>query len=268
MRSVILKVIGLISISICSLRSNGQRPPEVFMEGLKNFQTNPELAKKQFYEALALDSTFFGSYNFIGILLADEKKYDSSIYYLENSARLNTANTNHTKEMTLQRLPRTYVYVGDFEKAYKTALGAVKEYPTNKNLLFILREVCLWSYNVNYGGLSKNYLVPELKSEYNVNSVSQEYLVMRNLVVNGKGLTFKSQSFDGKRDMLYCDAGGAEVKLIFNLGWDVMKTFGDNMPDYKIVYQDKSKHIWNRLGAILSHDANTELLKEIEHLTQ
>ena len=271
MRYIIIRVIGIFLISVCTLQSNCQKPPEAFFNGLDNFISNPVKAKQFFYEAVAADSFFFGSYNFLGILLAQEKKYDSSIYYLANSVRLNKNNTNHTKEMTLARLGRTYLYTGDFELSYKTALGAVNEFPDNPALLSGLRDICLWSYHVKYGGLSKNYLTPELKNEYNVNSVDQEYLIMRNITVNGKNLDFKGQSFDGKKnmDILQCTVGGTqdEVKLIFKLGWEVLKSFGDNMPDYKIVYEDKRIEIWYRLGAVLSTNIKPDLLKEIGKLT-
>ncbi len=263
-------ILSILIASLSVLTSFAQRPPAAFFDGLDNMIDNPAKAKQAFLQTVAEDSTFFGSYNFLGILLFQEKKYDSAIQLLQTSIRLNRNNLNHTKEMTFERLSRAYLCSGDFERSYHTALNALKEFPDNKYLASELKETCLWAYNTQYGGLSKDYLNQELRNEYQVNSVSQEYLVMRNTIVNNRNLEFRGQSYNAQKniDILHCSVAKSKdsVDLVFKLGWNVLKSFADNMPDYKVVYDDKEAKIWFRLGALLSNNSKAELLKEIANL--
>lgn len=252
------------------LPSFSQSPPKVFFDGLDNYSSNPSLAKQLFIRAIQEDSAFFGSYNFLGTILDQEMKYDSAISCLQLAVKLNPGNVNQTREMTLEHLCRTFLHSGNFEEAYNTAINSLNEFPGNKYLLKELSDICLWAYNTEYGGLSKEYLHPEIKPEFFVNSVSQEYLIMRNITINNQNLSLVSQSYNpGKNtDLLTCSVKGEKENrvLTFKLGWDVLKTFGDSMPDYKIVYDDKNANIWSRIGAILMHERNTDILKEIRKL--
>lgn len=267
MKRILVISLSMMLIFIFQSASFSQRPPEAFFEGLNNYTSNPALAKTQFEKAINDDSTFFGSYNFLGTILDQEKNYDAAIKNLLTAVRLNANNVSHTREMTLEHLCRVYLHMGNFELAYHTALKSINEFPENKSLVYQLREVCLWAYNTQYAGLSKEYLHPVIKPDYLVNGVSQEYLIMRNITVNNQSLHFMSQYYNGKKniDVLKCSFNDSKdsVNLVFKLGWEVLKTFGDNMPDYKVVYTDKAAKIWFRLGAILSSEKDIDILKEI-----
>lgn len=245
-----------------------QRPPDAFFNGLDNITKDPVKAKQLFFTAISEDSVFYGSYNFLGVLYDNEKKYDSAIYFLEKSVHLNNFNINSTKEMSLYRLSRMYLLAGNLDKAYTTAVNGIKEFPNNKQLLFRLKENCLWAYNIKYGGLAKEYLSTDVQKEYSVNSISQEYLIMRNITINSEPLLFSGQSYDSKKnmDILHCtvESTKEKIELRFKLNWDIYKTLGDNMPDYKVVYDDKSIDKMYRIGAIISEDNKTDILKELE----
>ena len=212
----------------------------------------------------------YGGYNFYGVCLFGERKYDSCVVYLKKSIELNKLNFKHGKEMTAVRLIRTYIYLGKFDEAFQLALEFAKEFPENPKLMSELRDVCLWSYHINNENLSKNYLSNEMLPEYTVTGVSQEYLIMRNIKINDKNLFFKSQglNLEKKQDYLNCEINRTQdsVKITFNLNWDLTREFGGKFYDSKMVYNDKNKSVCERIGALLKEDAKIDLIKEIEKL--
>ncbi len=265
-----IRPILLVIAMSFSLQTFSQRPPEAFFQGLDSIFVNPAKSKELFFQAVREDSTFHGSYNFLGILYDYDNNYDSAISFLQTAIRLNTNNANHTKEASIERLCKVYMHHADFERGYNTALNGLKEFPDNIYLQNTLKDICLWAYHTKYGGLSLTYLQPEPLPVYAVNSVNQEYLVMRSVTVDHHALQFLGQSYisSNNTDVLKCLVTGTKdtINLVFKLGWDISNMFGDNMPDYKIVYEDKSLAIWYRAGAILSNNPKTDLLEEIEKL--
>lgn len=267
-----MKKVILIVLTFLVTKVHGQAPPPAFFQGMDILKTDPTGARSLFFDAIQTDSMFFGSYNFIGITYADEKKYDSAIFYLKAAIRLNQKNLNHTREFTLARLCRIYTRTSNFEEAYSTALKCSSDYPDNPNFISELKDACLWSYNIKFAALDKKYLDSDPLKEYTVNGVSQEYLIMRNITIGGDYLDFKGQGYDMKNntDVLHCTYGREkkELELVFKLSWDVGKTFVDNMPDYKTVYENKGLPIYERLGAALCGGNKTDILNEIKKLSR
>lgn len=261
----------LMLLLLSAFSTFGQTVQEHFTNGFENLENNKiENAKVDFNYIIKLAPEDYGGYNFYGICLFKEQKFDSAIYYLQKSIELNRENNNHSKEMTAARLLRTYIYLAQFEKAFDLAYKFLKEYPENPNLKSELKDVCLWSYYISYESLSKEYLSNQPKKEYTVTNIPQEYLIMRNIKINDRNLYFKGQglNLEKKQDYLNCGINKTDdsVKLIFNLNWDITKEFGGKFYDSKKVYENTKNPIYERIGALLVDDKKIDLLTEIERI--
>lgn len=263
-------ILTLILISI-SKYANAQSASDYYTTGVEFLKQNKlQEAKYNFNKLIELAPEDYGGYNFYGICLFSEANYDSCVPYLKKSIELNLLNHRHSKEMTISRLIRTYIYLAKFSDAFELAYKSSKEYVDNPNIKAELKDVCLWSYFISHEGLSKEYLSNNLNPSYDVTAVSQEYLIMRNIKVNDKNLFFKSQSFNiaKKQDYLICGINKTQdsVRLTFNLKWDLFNEFGGKYYDSKKIYNDKSKPVYERIGALLKEDEKLDLIKEIERL--
>lgn len=254
-------ILPLIIFILLSNNCIAQNPPEEFIKGLDIFQKSPEKAKKLFHQAISKDSAFSGSYNFLGIIFQTEKQYDSAIYYLEKAVLLNTENVNHTKEMSIVRLSRTYLYTGNFKKAYETSSAGFKEFPESNQILQELKDVCAWAFNIKFNGLDSTYLLPDKLKSYTVNNIAQEYLILRNIVIEGNHLMMLSQGFDSKKkaDILNCivKKTNEKVELTFKINWDMDKDFGGKQADIDALLLRTDLTIWERLAAM--HIKNPQL---------
>lgn len=242
-----------------------------FNKGFELLDSNKiDEAKNQFRKIIELDSNEYGGYNFIGICFFKNKEFDSTIYYLQKSINRNIKNYNHSREMTIVRLCRTYLYRMDFKSAFDLAFNAYKEFPENTNIRRELMDICSWAYCIHHENLDSSYLSNEPKKEYNVTTIEQEYLIMKNLKVDDHNLSLMSQSadFKNKYDYLKCmiNKTNDSIELKFKLNWNLNKEFGGKAYDSNKVYKNNSLPIWDRLGAKLSDDKQIDLLVEVEKL--
>jgi len=246
--------------------------PQEFMTGLKLVGTDQEAAKKDFLMAIVKDSSFYGSYHFMGVICLNEHKPDSAIYYFKKSIALNKGNINHTREMAYARLISIYTDQEDFQNAFTTAWETFKEYPDNNVFSSALKDICLWSFYIKYDHLDPGYLSPEAKDEYVVNSIPEEYLIVRNLRVDGEYLNVAQQSLVEKNgasyDVLKCTLSRSkkEVVLNFKINWDMNKDFGGKTSPQQPVIDDASKPVYERVGAMLIADNKTDLKSAIEKM--
>jgi len=113
------------------------------------------------------------------------------------------------------------------------------------------------------------YISPDLKNEYVVNSVSEEYLIIRRIRVNGKYLNVVNQSLvskdAGNFDVLKCVLSKSKdtVEVNFKLNWNLNKDFGGKPIDYRSVYSNDSNAVYERIGALLADDPKIDVKKEI-----
>lgn len=250
-----------------------QMPPNEFFAGIKLVPTDKVEAKKQFILALNKDPQFYGTYHFLGTIYMAANNLDSAAWYFNKSVSLNTANVNHTKELTYLRLINNYAYQHDFKNGFDKGWAWVKEYPTNANLLAALKDLCLWAFYIKYDRLDAAYLAQEIKPEYLVNSVAQEYLIMRKLRVNDEVPVMKEQVMRSKNGANYdvitstIPTTKQTVTLNFKLNWDMMKEFGGKMPNAKAVIDDSKSAIYEKIGAMLLADDKTDVVAAITKLT-
>ncbi len=221
-----------------------QSPPEEFFKGLDLLSVNLKEAKKEFLIALKKDTLFHGTYHFLGVIYLDENKTDSAITCFKKSILLNTGNVNHTREMTYVRLIDTYLYRHDFLNAYNVAREAYTLYPDNNVIAQDLKDICLWSFYINHNGLDSSYLSSGLKDEYIVNSVPEEYLIIRKIRINGQYLAVNSQMLTKKKkvnyDILTCNISKSNktIDVKFRLNWDLNKYPGGKTGNTTDVYSD------------------------------
>jgi hypothetical protein len=247
-----------------------QRPPEEFFTGMDKLTINLPEAKQLFLTAAKKDTTFHGTYHFLGVVATREHKPDSAIYYYKKSIVLNTGNVNHTTEMTWVRLINEYVYQKDFKNAFDAGWEAYQKYPESQSILLALKDACLWAFYVKYDKLDPNYLSEEIKDEYVVNSINQEYLIVRKLRVNDNYLSVTGQKLISKNnasyDVLICAIGGTkETKEVsFKINWDMNKWFGGKPAPADDI--DAGKPIYERLGALLQKDNKLDVRAEIEKM--
>lgn len=251
-----------------------QTPPEEFFKGLDLLKIDIPKAKKQFQIALNKDPLFHGTFHFLGIIYLEENKIDSAIICLKESILLNTENANHTREMTYVRLIDTYLYQHDFSNSFDVAWEAYKLYPDNKVIKRNLKDVCLWSFYINHNGLDASYLSPKIRDEYVVNSVPEEYLIIRKIRINNHYLIFNSQRQIKKNklnyDIITCNVSKSHkiIDVNFQLNWDLEKKYSGNMVNVDNVYSNTKLPIYERVGALLVSDSDINLKKEINKLVK
>lgn len=251
-----------------------QAPPEEFFAGLKLFPTDRAEAKKSFAIAAQKEPNYFGSYNFLGMLCESEHKPDSAIAYYKKCIELNTTNMGHTREFTYTHLINLYTYQRDFANAFAIGWEAYKLYPENREITFNLKDVCLWSFYIKYDKLPADYLSPDLKTEYVVNSIAQEYLIVRKLRVGDNGVSTTSQALQMKNnasyDVLTCATPGGKQTITanFKINWDMSKDFGGKNAPTQSVINDTKAPVYERVGATLVADFSNkvDLKTEIERL--
>jgi tetratricopeptide (TPR) repeat protein len=262
---IILFLINTISVF-------SQTPPEEFFKGLDLLNIDIKQAKKEFLIARDKDTLFHGTYHFLGVIYLDENKVDSAIFCFKKSIALNKENVNHTREMAFVRLIDTYLYKHDFFNSFSVAWEAYQLYPDNNVLTQDLKDVCLWSYYINHNNLDSTYLSPELKNEYIVNSVPEEYLILRKIRINDQYLIFNGQSLAKKKggyyDILSCilSKSNEEVDVKYKLNWNPNKDFGGKIANTNNVYINLEFPIYERIGARLVEDPKIDLKQEIEKL--
>jgi tetratricopeptide (TPR) repeat protein len=268
-KPIILLTLMLMS-GICAFC---QTPPKEFFEGMDSLYTNPVLAKKDLQIAAAKMPQFHGTYHFLGVISLNEKKPDSAIVYFIKSIALNEGNINHTKEFTYVRLINTYAQQQDFANAFKTAWDAANLYPDSKVILATLHDLCLWSYYIKHNELDPGYLSPDIKPEYVVNNIDEEYLITRNLRVNDHPLATTEQKLVNKNtasyDVLKCVVTQTkqEVEVSFKINWDMGKYFGGKPGPAQEVISDTKNPVYERVGAMLVLDSKTDIKSSIEKMT-
>jgi tetratricopeptide (TPR) repeat protein len=249
-----------------------QQPPVEFFNGLKAMSVNRTQAKNDMMVSIAKMPAFHGAYHFLGVFYSEALQQDSAIYYLEKAVSLNAANVNKTKEMSLARLIEAYTFNQDFEKAYHTGLEAFRLYPENKAIAINFKDACIWSYYIRHTGLSKNYLSPAIMDEYVVNSIPQEYLIIRKLIHQGERLQVAGQSLKTinklNYDVLRCITvtDKTEKELKFRLNWDMNTEFGGKVFPTETVATNNGNPIYERIGALLVKNPKMDLKTEIEKL--
>jgi tetratricopeptide (TPR) repeat protein len=271
-KRIFKKRLFLLVIVIQSLTVYSQVPPEEFFKGLDLLSINKQEAKKEFLIAHKKDSLFHGTYHFLGVIYLAEKQPDSAIYCFKKSIALNKENINHTKEMAYVRLIDTYLYQRDFNNSFSIAWDAYLQYPDNNAIKLGLQDACLWSFYINHNNLDPSYLSPDLKDEYLVNSVDEEYLIIRWTRINDQYLSVSKQSLINKKkvsyDILKCSLSDSNesVEVKFKLNWDLNKYFGGKVVNANDVYSDSGNPIYERIGALLASDPKIDLNNEINKL--
>jgi hypothetical protein len=255
-----------------SLTVFSQEPPEEFFKGLDLFSKNIQKAKNEFLIAQKKDSVFQGTYHFLGIIYLAEKQPDSAIYCFKKSVALNKENLSHTQEMSFVRLIDTYLYQRDFNNSFSVAWDAFLKYPDNNSIKSDLDDACLWSFYINHNNLDPSYLSPDLKDEYIVNSVDEEYLIIRWIRTNDKYLSVSGQSLMTKKkvsyDILKCNLSDSNesIEVKFRLNWDLSKYYGGKVVNANDVYADSRNPVYERIGALLVSNPQIDLNNEIKKL--
>jgi len=259
-------------LAIIVIACNSQAPPEEFFKGLDLLSTNLSQAKKEFKIAYQKDSLFHGTSHFLGVIFLREDEPDSAIYFFNKSIRLNPGNANHTKEMTYVRLIDAYLNQIDFKNAFPIAWKAYLIYPENNVIVQDLKDVCLWAFYIKHNGLDSSYLSSQLKQEYIVNSVPEEYLIIRRIRISDNSMSFNSQRVQRIKkenyDIINCSYSENEnpIDIKFMINWDMNKYFGGKVADTKSIYEDISNPIYERIGALLVSDFKINLKEEINKL--
>lgn len=249
-----------------------QQPPVEFFNGLKLINTDRVQAKRDMLTSIAKMPSFHGSYHFLGVIYSEANQQDSAIYYLLKAVNLNTANINKTKEMSYARLIAAYTYNQDFGSAYKVGWKAYSQYPENQSIALNFKDACIWSYYIKHTGLDKSYLSPNVKNEYVVTSIPQEYLIIRKLMHNGQPIQSKAQTLRNIKGSNYdvhswvANNDLKDQELMFRLNWDMDKEYGGKAFSTDKLIADKKSPIYERLGAILADDSNVEVKVEVEKL--
>lgn len=271
---MIKAIIVTCALILQNLLLFSQTPPAEFFKGLETISTNQPEAIKQFQSAILKEPAFFGSYHFLGTISLQENKLDSAVYYLNKSILLNSSNVNHTKEMSYVRLINTYTYQQDFKSAFNTAQEAYKLYPDNPAVAMALKDLCKWSFYIRHHNLNPLYLSQDIKEEYVVSSIAQEYLILRALRVNDEGLQVKGQRLlnqnSANYDVLKCavSKGNKEIEVKFKLNWDMAKEFGGKPAPTKAVLDNPENPIYEKIGALLVNNDKIDLKSTIEKFAQ
>lgn len=268
------KQLILIFLLVNSISIFCQTPPEEFFKGLDLLKIDTKKSKEQFQIALKKDSLFHGTYHFLGVIYLEENRIDSAITCFKQSVFLNTENVNHTREMTYVRLIDAYLYQHDFSNSFDFAWEAYQLYPDNNTIERSLKDVCLWSFYINHNGLDSSYLSSEIRDEYIVNSVPEEYLIIRKLRIDDHYLIFSSQKQTKKKkvnyDVITCNVSKSNktIDVKFRLNWDLKKNYGGNVINTDDVFSNSELPIFDRVGALLVSDSDINLKKEIKKLVR
>lgn len=271
---MIKRLLISILVIIPVLTAQSQTPPEEFFKGLDLMSSDIKQAKKEFTIALQKDSLFHGTYHFLGVICLRQEQYDSAIYYFKKTIALNTANERHTREMAYDRLIHAYLYKLDFKDAFDAAWEAFLKYPENSGISRDLRDVCLWAYHIRHNGLDSSFLSPQMKTEYVVNSVDQEYLIVRIIRIDDNALSVQSQSLRKTKknnyDILTCayKQNTETTEVTFKINWDMDKYFGGKSGDTGGVYSNIGNPVFDRIGALLITDPDINLKEEIEKINK
>jgi len=172
--------------------------------------------------------------------------------------------------MSYSRLVDAYLYTHDFQNSFNVAWEANQKYPESKTLELNLKDVCLWSFYINHNELDSTYLSSEVKDEYVVNSVPEEYLIVRKLRIDDHYLMVNSQALKSEKgamyDVLTCSISNTKknIDLKFKLNWDMGKDFGGKVTDTDKVYSNKDLSVYERIGALYIKDSDINLEKEIK----
>jgi len=248
-----------------------QEPPPEFFNGLDLFSNDKPTAKKDFLAAIQKAPLFHGSYHFLGVIYLDEQKPDSAIWCFKKAVDLNKANVNHTREMAYTRLIETYMAQKDFKDAFDAGWAGLQQYADSKMIGSALRDNCLWSFYITEDGLDPSYLASDIKPEYVVNSISEEYLILRNLRVNGDHLQFTGQALVYKKkipyDVLHCkfsSGGDKDTSVYFKISWDMNTFIEGKTAAQQPVINDAAKPVYDRVGASLIADDKAVLKDVIE----
>lgn len=267
-------LILLLELTLFNSQIKAQNPQELANKGFDLIDKN-EFTKAivVFKELIELTPSNYGGYNFVGLCYSQSEEHDSTIYYLLKSIELNSANLKRSREMTISRLIRTYMQKYDFKSAFELAYKSSKEFPENPILKTDLKDVYLWSYNINFEKLNKSYINKKPIEEYNVTTVSQEYLIMRNLRVNDLKLNFIKQglNYEDKIDILTCtyNKNADTIRLNFKINWDLNSEFGGKFySNSDSEFKNIENNIWDRIGAKLNFDAKIDLIEEIDKILQ
>jgi hypothetical protein len=179
---------------------------------------------------------------------------------------------NHTKEMTYVRLIDAYLNQIDFKDAFPAAWKAYLTYPENNIIIQDLEDVCLWAFYINHNGLDSSYLSSQLKQEYIVNSIPEEYLIIRRIRINDNSLAINSQRVQKIKkenyDIISCYYAENEnpIDIKFKINWNINKYYGGKVADTKSIYEDITNPIYERIGALLVSDSKINLKEEINKL--
>lgn len=264
---VIIFILGLSYQAI-----NAQSPPEAFFRGIELVTFDRAAAQKQFELAQEQDSLFPGTYHFLGVIAEENDDIAKARAYYEKSMFLNLENNNRTREMTFVRLIDTYLQETNFDKAFDLAWLAHKQYPHNNVILHALQDITLWSFYIQHNDLNPNYLSPDLQKEYTVNSVAEEYLILRNIYIDGNYLLFDSQKVvkRGRKfyDIVSCRFSETNevVEVKFKLNWDLNKFGNGRVVDPVEVYNNDAFPIHERIGALLVSNDDINIGNEIKKL--
>ncbi|MES2427683.1 MAG: hypothetical protein V4560_11960 [Bacteroidota bacterium] len=272
------KYFALLIVLNLSVRAFCQAPSPEFFAGLKLIATDRTEAKKNFLLALNKDPQFFGTYHFLGAIYMAANNLDSAKWYFNKAVALNTANINHTKELSYVRLINNYAYQHDFKNGFIVACEALKLYPENKQINSVASDLCLWSFYIKYDHLDPNYLSMATQSEYVVNNISQEYLILRKIRIDDDIPVVTHQAFraknEGNYDILTCTLPVSKktITLNFKLNWGVKDLLGKIPATDPIISNNKST-VYEKVGAMLAADAiqavdgKTDVKAVIEKLT-
>ena len=253
-------------------RTFAQQPPKEFFDGIDSLYTNRAVAKASFKVAIQKAPQFHGSYHFMGVIYLYEHKPDSAISSFIKSIALNEGNVNHTREMTYVRLINTYTQQQDFQDAFKTGWDAFNIYPDSKSIPGALKDACLWSYYIKHNQLDPAYLSTDMKTEYVVKSIDEEYLILHSLRVDDHYLVIGSQSLANKKgkyyDVFRCTVSNTKqnVEVDFKIDWDMNTYFSGMAGPTEEVTKDSKLPAYERVGAMLATDYKTDLKAAIEKL--
>lgn len=248
-------------------------PPEAFLRAIDLIGKNNQLAKIELKQLAEIDTTFHGTFHFLGVLAMYENKNDSAIIYLKRSIALNHDNINHTREFSIVRLIRAYLHNLDFENSFDVAWRGISAYPDNKEILYNLRECCLWAYSIKVNNLNPEYLSSTgIMGEYLVNAVYEEYLILGNININDARLQMNSQSLVKKKgkyyDILNCTRTDTHenIDLNFGLNWNIHKYYGGYTPNTTETYEYEKNPVYLRIGGLIAEKQEADIIDEIKKI--
>jgi hypothetical protein len=200
--------------------------------------------------------------HFLGVTYDIQNDFEKAILYYKESLKYNEK--SKSKLQTNIRLTKAYLRSLDFENAYKWAIIGVKDYPEYKSAKYSFYDVCKWSYYIKYHKLNSNYLTNRfLIDEYIVNSIEEEYLILRNIrSKKDRYPVFKSQRTDIKYDYITCSYSREKEKfeIKFKKSWRNNSDF--KKPNADIIFDDENEKDYVRIGAMLSTILNKRMLSK------